>query len=78
MAQNRPHNLSDKLIKLKRSEWLNIINENIKNETDRFIAEKYYLDGWCQQDIAEETNYSRSAIKKRLYKILNIIYESTK
>ena len=33
----------------------------------------YYLDGIPQADIGAEVGYSRSAIKKKLPKILNII-----
>ena len=73
MANNRPQNVSSKLLSMSRTEWENIINEYIKNETDRYIAIRYYLDGITQQDLAEEVNYSRSGIKHKLPKLLNTI-----
>ncbi len=69
--------LNQKLLNYSRSEWLNLINEYIKDKTDRIIAERYFLDGIPQIDIAEEVNYSRSTIKKRIPKILNLIEKST-
>jgi len=73
MAKNRPQNLTEYLINLSISDWLKIINEYIKDENDREIAKLYYLDGYCQADIAEMYGYSRSCIRDRLQIILPII-----
>ena len=72
MAQARP-NITEELKDLPNNQWELIIDNYIKNETDRIIAKMYYLDGIPQADIGAEIGYSRSAIKKRLPKILNII-----
>lgn len=72
MAQARP-NITDELKSLPNDKWEYIIDNYIKNEIDRQIAKMYYLDGIPQTDIGVEVGYSRSAIKKKLPKILNII-----
>ncbi|MBR2245656.1 MAG: hypothetical protein IKN65_00730 [Clostridia bacterium] len=72
MAQARP-NITDELKSLPNDKWEYIIDNYIKNEIDRQIAKMYYLDGIPQADIGAEVGYSRSAIKKKLPKILNII-----
>ena len=72
MAQARP-NIPEDLISLPNNKWEYIIENYIKNEIDRQIAKMYYLDGIPQVDIGEELGYSRSAIKKKLPKLLNII-----
>lgn len=72
MAQARP-NINDNLKSLPNSEWEYIIDNYIKNEIDRKIAKMYYLNGIPQADIGAEVGYSRSAIKKKLPKLLNII-----
>lgn len=72
MAQARPH-ITEELESLPNDKWEYIIDNYIKNEIDRTIARMYYLDGICQADIGAEIGYSRSAIKKKLPKILNII-----
>ena len=72
MAQARP-NITDELKSLPNEKWEYIIDNYIKNEIDRQIARMYYLDGIPQADIGAEVGYSRSAIKKKLPKILNII-----
>ena len=72
MAQARPR-LSDELISLSNTDWEYIIDNYIKNEIDRKIAKMYYLDGIPQIEIGEEIGYSRSAIKKKLPKIISII-----
>jgi DNA-directed RNA polymerase specialized sigma subunit len=77
MAINRPKipkSLEDK----PRSYWENIINEYIKVEDDRNIATLYYLDGYPQIDIAEMIGCSRSKIKSRLPKLINIIEKNSK
>lgn len=70
--QARP-NISDELRELSNHEWKRIIDDYIKSDIDRQIAKMYYLDGIPQVDIGAEIGYSRSAIKKRLPKILNTI-----
>ena len=77
MASARP-NINDDLLSLSNSEWIHIINEYIKNETDRQIAIDYYLNGKPQIDIAMELNYLRSCIRDRLYKIIKIIEKNAK
>ena len=77
MATARPK-LSEDLLSLSNSEWKYIINEYIKNDIDRQIAIKYYLNGVPQADIGAEFNYSRSAIRDRLYKIIKIIEKNAK
>ena len=72
MAIARPK-IPDELNSLPNDQWINIINNYIKNNTDRQIAIMYYINGMPQIDIAEELHYSRSTIKKRIPKILNII-----
>lgn len=76
MARNRAK-VPQKLDLLSRDDWENIINQYIRSEEDRKIAILYYLDGWCQEDIAATVNYSRKTICKRLQKILNIITRNT-
>ena len=72
MAQARPK-IPDELKSLPNNKWNYIIDNYIKNETDRQIAKMYYLNGICQEDIGAELGYSRSTIKKKLPKLLNII-----
>lgn len=72
MAQARPK-ITDELQSLPNNKWEYIIDNYIKNETDRQIAKMYYLDGIPQADIGAEVGYSRSAIKKKLPKLLSII-----
>lgn len=77
MAQARP-NITNELKSLSNTDWEYIIDNYIKSEKDRKIAKMYYLDGIPQADIGAEIGYSRSAIKRRLPKILNIIEKNTK
>lgn len=72
MAQARPRVNKD-LLSIPNDKWRYTIDNFIKSEQDREIAKLYYLDGWTQQDIAEEFNYSRSAIKHKLKKLIDII-----
>ena len=72
MAQARPK-ITDELRSLPNSKWEYIIDNYIKSEIDRQIAKMYYLDGIPQADIGAEVGYSRSAIKKKLPKLLNTI-----
>lgn len=72
MAQARPR-VSKDLLSIPNDKWRYTIDNFIKSEQDREIAKMYYLDGWTQQDIAEEFNYSRSAIKHKIKKLIEII-----
>lgn len=53
MAKAR-NKLPEHLLNSPRSKWENLIDEYIRDETDRYIAIRYYLDGICLSDIAEE------------------------
>lgn len=72
MAQARPRVNKD-LLSIPNDRWEYTIDNFIKSDEDRQIAKLYYLDAWTQQDIAEEFGYSRSAIKYKVKKILDII-----
>lgn len=72
MAQARPK-ITEELKSLPNNKWEEIIDNHIKSETDRKIAKMYYLDGIPQVDIGAELGYSRSAIKKKLPKLISII-----
>ena len=72
MAQARPR-VKNSLLSIPNDKWRYTIDNFIKSEQDREIAKLYYLDGWAQQDIAEEFNYSRSTIKHKIKKLLDII-----
>jgi hypothetical protein len=71
--------LPENLLDLPRSKWESLIDEYIKDEDDRYIATRYYLDGICLIDIAEElvsdndTPKSLSYMKRHKSKILKII-----
>lgn len=71
--------LPDHLLDLPRSKWEQIIEEYIRDEDDRYIATRYYLDGVCLADIAEElvsddeNPKSLSFMKRHKAKILKII-----
>jgi hypothetical protein len=71
--------LPEHLLDLPRSKWEKLIDEYIKDEDDRYIATRYYLDGICLIDIAEELvgeedkPKSLSYMKRHKEKILKII-----
>lgn len=77
MAQARPK-IPDELNSLSNTQWQYIIDEYIKNETDRKIAKLYYLNGMAQVDVGAEVGYSQSSIKRKLPKLLNIIEKHSK
>ena len=77
MAQARPK-IPDELNSLSNNTWEYIIDNYIKNETDRKIAKLYYLKGMTQVDVGAEVGYSQSSIKRKLPKILNIIEKNSK
>ena len=72
MSKGRPK-IPDELYSLPNSKWEEIIDNYIKNEIDRKIAKLYYLNGISQEDVGAEVGYSRSSIKRKLPKLLNII-----
>lgn len=67
------------LLDKPRSSWEHIIDEYIKDEDDRYIATRYYLDGISLVDIAEELvdendqPKSLSYMKRHIKKIREII-----
>ena len=77
MAQSRPK-IPDELNSLPNERWNYIIDNYIKNETDRMIAKLYYLQGMTQVDVGVEVGYSQSSIKRKLPKLLNIIEKHSK
>ena len=53
---------------LSRTEWIELIDLWIFNETDRAILKRRLLDGGTYEQLAEEFNYSDRHIKTRVYK----------
>ena len=53
---------------LSRTEWGELIDLWIFNETDRAILKRRLLDGRTYEQLAEEFNYSDRHIKTRVYK----------
>ena len=53
---------------LSRTEWVELIDLWIFNETDRAILKRRLLDGRTYEQLAEEFNYSDRHIKIRVYK----------
>ena len=53
---------------LSRTEWVELIDLWIFNETDRAILKRHLLDGRTYEQLAEEFNYSDRHIKTRVYK----------
>ena len=54
---------------LSRTEWVELIDLWIFNETDRAILKRRLLDGRTYEQLAEEFNYSDRHIKTRVCKI---------
>ena len=54
---------------LSRTEWIELIDLWIFNETDRAILKRRLLDGRTYEQLAEEFNYSDRQIKTRVYKV---------
>ncbi len=71
--------LPNYLLEAPRSRWERLIDEYIKDEDDRYIATRYYLDGICLIDIADELvgendkPKSMSYMKRHKSKILKIL-----
>ena len=53
---------------LSRTEWIELIDLWIFNQTDRAILKRRLLDGRTYEQLAEEFNYSDRQIKTRVYK----------
>lgn len=53
---------------LSRTEWIELIDLWIFNETDRAILKHRLLDGRTYEQLAEEFNYSDRQIKTRVCK----------
>lgn len=53
---------------LSRTEWIELIDLWIFNETDRAILKRRLLDGRTYEQLAEEFNYSDRQIKTRVCK----------
>ena len=53
---------------LSRTEWIELIDLWIFNETDRAILKRRLLDGRTYEQLAEEFNCSDRHIKTRVYK----------
>ena len=51
---------------LSRTEWVELIDLWIFNETDRAILKRRLLDGRTYEQLAEEFNYSDRQIKTRV------------
>lgn len=66
--------LPKRMLDSPRSKWEKLIDEYIRDENDRYIAIRYYLDGVCLIDIAEELNPSRSLSYMKRHK--NMIYKT--
>ena len=72
------------LLDMPRSKWEHLIDEYIKDENDRYIAIRYYLDGICLSDIVEELvgetdkPKSLSYMKRHKANILKIIMKHIK
>lgn len=63
------------LNEISRSELEYFIEQYVRDEDDRYMVTRYYLDGIALQDIGEEMNppMSRQAVSRRVnrqYKIL--------
>lgn len=62
---------------LSRTEWIELIDLWIFNETDRAILKRRLLDGRTCEQLAEEFNYSDRQIKTRVYKAEKQLFKHT-
>lgn len=62
--------LPRKLLDALRSKWENLIEEYIKDENDRYIATRYFLDGICLIEIAEELDNPKSMSYMKRHKAM--------
>lgn len=72
MARARVH-VPESLNKLLRDDWETVIFQAALGKEDTTIAKMYLLDVIPQVDIGEEIGLSRSAVSKRLLKIIDKI-----
>lgn len=69
-----PESLDD----FTRSDWEVVIREATLGAEDTRIAEMYLLDGIAHVDIGAEVGLSRSAISKRMIKIIDKVERTAK
>lgn len=60
---------------LSRSEWENLIDQWIFNETDRKLLKRRLLDGICYEPLGEEFGLSTVGVKNRIYKAQNKLFK---
>ena len=60
---------------LSRTEWIELIDLWIFNETDRALLKRRLLDGRTYEQLAEEFNYSDRHIKTRVYKAEKLLFK---
>lgn len=65
--------VSESLNRLLRSDWETVISQAALGEEDTKIATRYLLDAIPQVDIGAEIGITRSAVAKRLPKIIDKI-----
>ena len=70
MARARVH-VPESLYDFTRSDWEVIIREASLGTDDTIIAEMYLLDAVAHVDIGAELGLSRSAVSKRMARIIN-------
>lgn len=56
---------------LLRSDWEDVISQACLGRENTYIATQYFLEAVPQVEIAEELNLERSAVSKRLPKIMD-------
>lgn len=69
--------VSESLNRLLRSDWEIAISQAALGEEDTKIATRYLLDAIPQVDIGAEIGITRSAVAKRLPKIIDKIERAT-
>lgn len=63
------------LNEISRSELEYFIEQYVRDEDDRYMITRYYLDGIALQDIGEEMNppMSRQAVSRRVHRQYKIL-----
>ncbi len=77
MARARVH-VPESLEDFTRSDWKAVIREAALGVEDTKIAEMYLLDGVAHIDIGAEIGLSRSAVSKRMIKIIDRVERTSK
>lgn len=77
MARARAH-VPESLNDFTRSDWETVIREAALGAEDTKIAEMYLLDGVAHIDIGAEIGLSRSAVSKRMIKIIDKVERTSK